>query len=267
MDNTGQFLTLYSNNTDSNHYGINGFIELPFINELSIKLTASSSVYENINYLNKSDNTKNIYSKQLSLSLNYDSLVYDKAWPVSGLKTELAFSEDFDISENEASLSVINFNFLKFFQFDKICIFSIKGSAGKISGRDSGYYKLYTGGFNSIRGHGLFEYSGQNAFLFSTEIRFLILDRFTVRWPAEIKFNDISFVLFADFGSAWNNNYELMNTDSGEFKDLKSGLGAGLRFLIQDHVVLKVDAVWPYFYKSFGRTELMSGFEFNISFK
>ena len=84
----------------------------------------------------------------------------------------------------------------------------------------------------------------------------LILDRFTVRWPAEIKFNDISFVLFADFGSAWNNNYRLTNPDSGEFEDLKSGLGAGLRFLIQDHVVFKVDAVWPYFYKSFGKTEI-----------
>ena len=48
----GQFLTFYSNNTNSNHYGINGFIELPLINELSLKLTASSSVYENINYLN-----------------------------------------------------------------------------------------------------------------------------------------------------------------------------------------------------------------------
>jgi hypothetical protein len=261
MEGTGNALAFYANNINSNNYGINSYLIYPFIDKSFLKLNYSSAIYENID-VNNNNYRKSIYSKQLSLSLNYDSLIYNKAWPVTGTRGELSICENFDISKREPSLSVFGFNFLKIFHYNSIFIFSLKGSGGKISGRDEEYFNYYIGGFNSVRGYEPFAYSGRNAFALNTEIRFVLIDRLTLRWPADIKFNDISLVLFADFGSAWDTNYNLIDSDSNRFDDLKSGVGSGVRFLLQDHIIFKVDVIWPYFYQSFGKREIISGFEF-----
>ncbi|MFH0977525.1 MAG: BamA/TamA family outer membrane protein [Spirochaetota bacterium] len=260
LNSTGDTLTFYSNNINSKNYGLNGYIVFPFTDNSFFKVKYCSGIYENVN--STEDNyRKNIYSKEISLSFNYDGLIYNKAWPANGAKGGLSFSEGIDAGKRDPSFSVLSLNFLKLLEYNNIVIFSVKGSAGKIFGRDEGYFNYYIGGLNSVRGHGLFAYRGRNAFALNTEIRFVLIDRLILRWPGIIKFEDIGFALFADFGSAWNKDYNLRNSDTGEFEDLKSGLGAGLRFLLQDHLVFKVDAVWPYFYNSFGKREIISGFE------
>jgi hypothetical protein len=261
MDNTGNALTFYGNNINSNNYGINGHLIFPFIDKSFIKFNYSSTIYENTNSI-INNYRKNIYSKQLSLSLNYDGLIYNKVWPVSGTRGELSICEDFDINKREPSLSVLGINFLKFFHYNNLFVFSFKGSGGKISGRDKDNFNYYIGGFNSVRGYEPFTYNGRNSFVLNTEIRFVLIDRLTFKWPSEIKFNDISLALFADFGSAWDTNYNLIDSVSNKFDDLKSGIGYGVRFLFQDHIIFKIDVVWPYFYQSFGKREIISGFEF-----
>jgi hypothetical protein len=261
LDGTGNGLVFYANNISSNNLGANGYLIFPFIDKSYLRLNYCSGIYENAD---SSDNyyRKNIYTKDLSLLLNYDSLVYNKAWPVDGARGVISVSEGLDIGEREQSLTVIGFNLIKILHYNNWFVFSLKGSGGKIYGRDNKYFNYYIGGFNSVRGHALFAYSGRNAFASTTEIKFIILDRLTLRWPAEIKFNDISLAIFADFGSAWDSNYNLMDSGTGKFDELKSGAGFGLRFLFQDHIIFKVDAAWPYFYKSFGKREIISGFEF-----
>ncbi|MBN2403426.1 MAG: hypothetical protein JXN64_13690 [Spirochaetes bacterium] len=263
MEDTCNAIIFYANNINSKHKCMNSYIIFPFTSEFFFELKYFSSIYENVNSISAENNyRKNMYSKQLSLSFNYDNLIYDKVWPINGAKAALAFSENFDMSERELSLSVLSFNFLKIFQYNKIFVFSVKGSAGKIFGRDEKYFNYYIGGFNSIRGHDFFGYRGRNAFALNTEIRFILFEKVNFRWPVTIKFNDICLALFADFGSAWDADYNLRNSDSGRFDDLKSGAGCGLRFLLQDHIVFKLDAVWPYSYESFGEREIVSGFEF-----
>ncbi len=261
MEGTGSGLAFYADNIMSENSGVNAYFNFSFTDKSFLKLNYSSSIYKNVN---SGDNyyKKNIYSKELSLRLAYDSLVYNKPWAVNGTRGEIYLSEGIDTSERDLFLSVLGFNLIKLFNYNDIFFLTLKGSGGKILGSNGELFNYYIGGFNSVRGHEFLAYSGRNAFIANTEIRFVVLDRLTFRWPAEIKLNDISIALFADFGSAWDTDYNMIDSRTGKFDDLKSGAGSGLRFLFQDHFIFKVDAVWPYFYKSFGKREIISGFEF-----
>ncbi len=258
-------LNLYADNTEAKNTGIYGLLSYPFLQGLSLLLRGSVSTFENINFREninaRANSSNNIYSNDLYLSFSYDTLILNKLWPVNGTKCEVAYSRNFSGRMGDLSFSTITFNFCKLFQFDKLFIFYFNGSAGRISGRDSYNFQYYLGGPGSIRGHDLFSYRGQNAVLCNMELRFTLFEILIFNWPALIKFNDIILAFFADFGSVWDKDFKFKNSNTGEFEDLKAGLGAGIRFFMLDHIVFKLDAAWPYYYKSFGECEIISGFE------
>lgn len=249
-------INFYPDNINTNNYGIFTNINYPFTKEWKFKTKGSYTAYEDLKLF-----YDNIYLKEISFSFDYDNIVIDKVWPVSGLRFNLSYTYDFTAGNRDISFSTVTSNFLQLFHYEKLFVFSVKGSGGKIFGKDDNYFKYYIGGFSSIRGHDLFAYKGQNYFLLNLETKLIMIDKFIINWPAAIKFYDISLVLFTDCGSAWNNDYKFKNSNTNEFEDFKAAFGTGLRFLLQNHLVFKLDAAWPYYYKSFGKREIISGFE------
>ena len=249
-------INFYPDNINTNNYGIYTNINYPFTKQCKFKIKGSYNAYEDLKLF-----YDNIYLKEISFSFDYDNIIINKVWPVSGSRFNLAYTYDFSAGNRDISFNNAVLNFLQVFHYEKLFVFSVKGSGGKIFGKDDDYFKYYIGGFSSIRGHDLFAYKGQNYFLLNLETKFIIIDKFIINWPAAIKFYDISLVLFADCGSAWNNDYKFKNSNTGEFEDFKAAFGTGLRFLLQNHLVFKLDAAWPYYYKSFGKREIIAGFE------
>jgi Tol biopolymer transport system component len=249
-------IMFYPNNIDARNNGIYASFSYPFAKGFSAALKGISVIYENL--VNTKKEYSDFYSNELSVSLKFDSLILR---PVAGTKCELSYSRSFDGRVGDLSFDKIFFNLFNIFRFNDTLALTTNAAGGRISGQDRDFFKFYEGGPDSVRGHDLFSFSGKNAAIFNLELQVTVLKRLTLRWPAEITFNNICLALFADFGSAWNEDYSLINSETGEFADLKSGLGAGLRFYMLDHIAFKLDAAWQYYYKSFGKCNIVSGFE------
>jgi len=101
------------------------------------------------------------------------------------------------------------------------------------------------GGFNTIRGHALYAYSGENIILMNIEFRFPLLDIFLLAFPFRILFSPIRGVLFFDIGAAFNNKFIPTYSD-GRFRDIKSGFGIGIRFFRIPHILMRIDFATRY---------------------
>ena len=114
-------------------------------------------------------------------------------------------------------------------------------------GRDAEIY--YLGG-EYVRGYQYYEFYqeiGNKLALFNLELRHPFIDRLKIAFPIPIDIRDIRGVTFIDAGMTFPDtlsNIKIWDNDKGHLKDLKVGIGAGLRFYIS-YFQLRFDWAWP----------------------
>ena len=245
-------------------YGCYGIASYPFSRFFRFDMKATSSRYER-DYSNSADRP-DVFTNinKLSVSLNYDSVLWGGMVPADGFRGRIEAERTFDFTGRDAVYSDVGVDLRKYFLINKRYVFAFRGVGGKIFGDDSGFFKYYIGGFNTLRGHPLLEYGGRNMFFVNSEFRFTFIEGIKFGWPLFFGVGNIGGVIFADFGSAWDKNFQYVNRANGRFQDLKSDFGFGFRFAIFPVIILKLDYAWPYDKKSVGKRDIIFsiGFEY-----
>jgi len=247
-----------------NYYGGYGIASYPVSRYFRVNMKATASRFERDYSIY--DTRKDVFANlnQLSFSLSYDNVLWGRMVPADGMRGVVGFEHAFDISGQDYSYSSVDFDIRKYFLISKRYVFALRGSGGKVFGRDNEYFRYYIGGFSTLRGHGFLDYAGRNMLLGNIEFRFTFIEGIKFGWPLFFGIGNIGGVLFTDFGSAWDNDYIFVNRDTGEFEDFKVDCGFGFRFTIYPVIILKLDYAWPYNKKSFGDREFIFslGFEY-----
>lgn len=253
-------LRIYSSDPDLTESGIRLLSNYPVLGNISFVLEAGSSWH---NDMDSSSNTENdCNSNILTAGLKYNSFKSRNSNHENGIRFEISFTNSFDISGNDNKYNSVNIIFATEFNFFNRFFLTLNAEYGRISGRDMGRFAYYLGGMDTLGGHDLLQYSGNKAFFLRSEISLLLIKRAVFFSVSSLRLRNLSIVFFLDAGSAWDENFEFRN-NSGEFEDMKSGIGTGLRFQIFNHLSFKLDAAWPYFYKSIGNSQITAGFNFH----
>jgi Tol biopolymer transport system component len=97
-----------------------------------------------------------------------------------------------------------------------------------------------------FRGYDYYELAGSKFALFNAEFRFPFVDYFVMRFPLPLVLTQVGGTLFADVGSAWDDNetFRGTTTDGGfRLNDIMAAFGYGLRANL-GFVVLRFDQAW-----------------------
>lgn len=255
---------VYLNTLYMEHYGVYAVASYPFSKFFRFNIKGSSSRYER-DYSENSgrpDTFANL--NQVSLSLNFDNVLWGYMVPVDGTRGQIEVGQSFNLTGQDYEFTTLNVDMRKYFLISKKYVFAFRGAAGRIFGADSGNFRYYLGGFNTLRGHPFQEYGGNNYFMGNIEFRFIFIEGIKMGWPLFFRIGGIGGVLFTDFGSAWDEEYRFFNSGNGEFQDFKMDMGFGFRLTLYPLIILKLDYAWPYYYKSFGDRQITFslGFEY-----
>ncbi len=246
------------------HYGAYAIASYPFSKFFRFNIRGTTSRYERA-YSALSDRP-DVFANlnQVAFSLNYDNVLWGPMVPLDGMRGQLEVEQSFNLTGQDFVFTTATLDLRKYFLLSKKYVIALRGSGGKIFGRDSEYFKFYIGGFNSLRGHPFLEYGGENFFLCNADFRFIFIEGIKMGWPLFFRMGAIGGVLFTDFGSAWDNHYTFIDSTTGRFADFKSDVGFGFRLTLYPLIILKLDYAWPYYYKSFGDREISFslGFEY-----
>jgi outer membrane protein assembly factor BamA len=115
-----------------------------------------------------------------------------------------------------------------------------------------------------LRGYDYYALAGKKYAVLNAEFRFPFVDQLAIRFPLPLTLSRVGGVLFADAGSAWDDNADFQGASSqGGFhlQDIHGSFGYGLRANL-GIVVLRFDQAWrtdlrdvaahPAFYFSLG---------------
>ncbi len=106
--------------------------------------------------------------------------------------------------------------------------------------------RFYLGG-EYVRGYEFYEFYqeiGNKLALFNLELRHPFIDRLKLGFPLPIDLRDISGVTFIDAGMTFRDTIKIWDNQKGHLKDLKVGIGAGIRFYLS-YFQLRFDWAWP----------------------
>ena len=166
-----------------------------------------------------------------------------------GFRGRLVFQKSLALTSNNLLYELGFIDLRKYFLFAKKYTFALRTQFGSIWGRDRKWSKFYIGGFHTVRGHRYFEYSGTRMFLFNMEYRYPFVNVIQIAWPFTFNITNLRALFFWDFGSVWENTKKWQmgqkHGDYYEFKDMRSGLGWGLRFGIA-YLRFKLDFATPW---------------------
>ncbi len=245
-------------------FGGYGVASYPFSRFFRFNIQTTISRYEKD--FSVLSNRPDIYANLnlLSLSLNYDNVLWGRMVPADGFRGRVGLEHAFDLTGQDCSFSKFDADLRRYFLLGKKYIFAFRGTGGKIFGKESYFFKYYIGGYNTVRGHPFLEYRGKNMFVFNAEFRFIFIEGIKFGWPLFFGIGNIGGVLFADMGSAWDNDYNFIDKETGMYDDLKAGYGFGFRFTIYPIIIIKLDYAWPYYKKSTGKKDIIFsiGFEY-----
>ena len=98
---------------------------------------------------------------------------------------------------------------------------------------------LWVGGPTTLRGYDDYQFTGDGVFYMNSELRVPFIDKLKLGFiPIELE--GLRGVLFLDMGAALREGEKFVPAEDWHLKDLKAGIGAGLRFFLY-YFTLKLD--------------------------
>jgi Tol biopolymer transport system component len=171
----------------------------------------------------------------------FDNTVWNDWGPYKGTRTRLESYQSIPISSRKFYTSYLDFrNYFKLstrYSF-ATWLYGI-GSFGP-------HPELFSIGAENVRGYEYQEFydnPGTKSAILSLELRHPLIDRLKIAYPIPFELSNIRGVTFFDAGMVFNDSTKMYENGQG-FKDLKLGVGAGVRMQIS-YFLLKVDFAKP----------------------
>lgn len=202
---------------------------------------------------------KNVSSDFLELkdSIIFDDTITTIMGPIYGNRSEVYASRTQGILSDNSHWE-LGFDLREYLLMKNTFGLAFKFLGGHIFSNSNSPFRYSVGGFDTLRGHPLGEYSGQNMLLLNSEFNIMLIRNFGLGF-FPMRIGGFSVAFFADTGSVWDNKYNFRDPRTGNFDDFKAGLGYGFRFAVMPSIYFRLDFAWPYYLKNFGDMKIMYG--------
>lgn len=213
---------------DKAEYG--GFvgIQYPFSSFSRFQATLNFSHQYN-EYFEALKNTRQALLFSSFVSYVKDNSLWVQTGPIDGQRYTFTLGQTTDLQFNNISYYTVAFDYRHYFRLSLRSAYAIRLMTIYRHGKDP--ERLFMGGSWDLRGYRRFSIWGQKLSLISQELRFPLLDQFSLGFPKmAIRFNRIRGALFLDAGNAWDS----------DFDEVLGSIGGGIRFNI-GFIVLRLD--------------------------
>ncbi|MEO0215744.1 MAG: hypothetical protein ABIL14_01860 [candidate division WOR-3 bacterium] len=174
------------------------------------------------------------------VSFIFDNARWGDIGPHNGLRARITYYNtifsDFDIKA-----SILDYR--RYFRLSPRASFAARLVLASNFGKDEELWSI--GGAGTIRGFDYYTFTGADLGFLNLEYRFPFIDRLKLAFPLPIEIRNIRGVLFTDWAGVYSDSFKAYESSEGfppiRLKDLKLGLGAGLRFSLF-FIIFKLDA-------------------------
>jgi len=234
-----QYLNYFATGNDLviwRYLGVGGVVQYPFTKFLRAELGIYKYKIYETKWFDFFDDFYSDRYRDTSYNFTYPELsfIFDNAkWgdtgPINGVRARITgyttIFSDFDIK-----VGILDCR--RYFRLSPRASLASRLVLAGNFGRDEELWSL--GGPGSIRGFDYYTFTGADLGFFNFEYRFPFIDRLRLAFPLPIEFKNIRGVLFADFAGIYSDSFDVFAPVEAilpvRFKDVKMGLGFGLRF-------------------------------------
>ncbi len=170
------------------------------------------------------------------IALVFDNIKYGQLGPHDGRRFRIGgYATVF--SNKDLKSAVLDYR--RYFGLSPRASFASRLVLAGSFGADLDYWSI--GGPYSLRGYDYWAFTGSKIGFLNLEFRFPFIDRLNIAFPIPLEIKNIRADLFADFGAVHTDSFKFYETDGGfRLKDLKLGIGAGLRFTFM-YIIFRMD--------------------------
>ncbi|MCF7918583.1 MAG: BamA/TamA family outer membrane protein [Candidatus Cloacimonetes bacterium] len=181
---------------------------------------------------------ENDYLVAPKLSIVHDNTLYGYVGPIAGGKQYLSLQHSFSTKKdyNMIYADLRNYKF-----FAKRYSWANRLIAAWTDSDEFTGFELT--GFNGVRGFNDNDLDGKRKFLFSTELRYPLIDNLTLAFPFPIRMSGVRGSVFIDLGAVWDEEKDFVFWNYAQLKDARMGIGFGPRFNL-GFFILKFDIAW-----------------------
>ena len=170
------------------------------------------------------------------IALVFDNIKYGTLGPHDGRRFRIGGYATI-LSNKDLKSAVVDYR--RYFSLSPRASFASRLVLAGSFGNDLDYWSI--GGPYSLRGYDYYAFTGSKIGFLNFEFRFPFIDRLNIAFPLPLEIRSIRADIFADLGGVYTDSFKLYETDGGfRLKDLKLGIGAGLRFSFM-YIIFRMD--------------------------
>lgn len=163
------------------------------------------------------------------LSFIFDNAKWGDTGPHNGLRARLT---GYTTIFSDFEIKAVILDYRRYFRLSPRANFATRLVIAGNIGKDEELWSI--GGPGSIRGFDYYTFTGADLGFLNLEYRFPFIDRLRLAFPLPMEIKNIRGVLYADFAGVYSDSFQIFepadNILSFRFRDVKMGLGFGLRF-------------------------------------
>lgn len=167
---------------------------------------------------------------EISAAFVSDTTIFNPWGAISGHRVRLSASYAPDLDESGSLATTVSLDARKYIPLTRRSNMAFRAVGFSSSGNFPDFISL--GGLDTIRGFGIYEFSGHRGFYGNAEIRFPLIDQLSFPF---LQFQGVRGVLFFDVAATWfeNDSFRFYDSDLGQLEDAIAAYGWGLtaRFL------------------------------------
>jgi Tol biopolymer transport system component len=231
-----QYLNYFSDRYDLliwRYLGLGGSIQYPFNRVFRLELGFYAYRLYETRWLDYFP----LYYSSWSMESHYDimypriAFVFDNVkWGVLGPHNGRRFQIGaYATVFSDRDIKTVTVDYRRYFALSPRSSFAARLVLAGSYGEDLDYWSI--GGPYSLRGYDSYAFTGSRIGLLNLEYRFPFIDRLNIAFPLPLEFRNLRGVLFTDFAAVYTDTFKIWETEEDfRLKDLKMGVGAGLRF-------------------------------------
>lgn len=186
----------------------------------------------------------------LSISWVHDSTLSDITGPVHGIRWQAGISQCLPIFADAGAFGRFLADFRAYWLMFPGYSLAFRGVASYVWNDPDGKSPLYLGGFNTVRGYDLCQFSGHALFLCNLEFRFPLIADWIIGFPLPVRMPTVWGVIFCDLGAVTDTPESFRafseTNDVLYFDGIRSGVGVGIRLVLMPGLKFMVDWAAPY---------------------
>ncbi len=237
-----QYLNYFSESWDLlvwRYLGLGGGLQYPIDRFIRVELGLYAYRLYETRWLNYFPDYYSSWSQSTHFNIIYPeiALIFDNVkWGVLGPHDGRRFRIGaYATVFSDRNIRTVTVDWRRYFGLSPRASFAARLVLGASFGEDPDYWSI--GGAYSLRGYDYYAFTGSKIGFMSLEYRFPFIDGLKIAFPLPLEFRNLRGVLFVDAAAVYSDTFQLWETEgSFRLKDLKMGVGAGLRFTFMNFI-------------------------------